>query len=175
MNDIIHSDVQCLIVGISKSNPVCIKICRKYCLLQLFIIISCCQLTAGWKPQHVGAMFLLLCFELPFSSALCLNSNQCHFIISHIACFCSCIQPYFDRYSCCYLWSAFLSHFKVKINSAGYFYPIQSLKAFLSKGCGSPFQQLRFILTINGVIHECQPSMPCGIVFGWMHRVVPNW
>ncbi len=30
-----------------------------------------------------------------------------------------------------------------------------------------------YLTIIKGVTHERTPSMLCGIVFGWMHRVVP--
>ena len=67
-----------------------------------------------------------------------------------------------------------VSHW-VGINSASYFYSIQSLLVSVCRSCGTPFQLTKLTLTvikIKGVTHERTPWMVCGTVFGWMHRVV---
>ena len=56
---------------------------------------------------------------------------------------------------------------KYESTVAGYFYPIQSLRAFLWRNCGTPFEKQRLTLTIiKGVTLERTSLMVYGIVFG---------
>ena len=73
-----------------------------------------------------------------------------------------------------------VSHY-VGINSAGYFYPIQWLRAILARSLGIPFQQPRLTLTIIKLVtHECTAWMAVCIVnvmaecIGLGHRVGPT-
>ena len=54
-----------------------------------------------------------------------------------------------------------VSHLKVGINSAGYFCPTQSPRAFLSRSRGIPFQFQRLTLTIPLLTHFMDDCVYC--------------